>query len=260
MWTITSNTTRKILQIHKKRKMFQPVQEWLQPGRKQKQNLNRGKSAGTTTTIPIQVKEVWIGIEPSKQDLESYNLSKKVINLLRHNQKLHREARWSNSILQESNSISRDHHPKIQNWCDDRWLACLAAGGGPKRRYQYCSDYLGSIIYLRALQGHSGSNLIDPTLQDNVLIGPGISLTFTMWEAISIFIQLSAMDWYLEVKIWAEDKQCSSCLLIQEMKITKIQSFSTTLHHVLHDTCKMHGRDIKTRYFGSILILESEKD
>ena len=50
----------------------------------------------------------------------------------------------------------------------------MAAGGGPKRRYQYCSDYLGSIIYLRAFQGHSGGNLIDPALQDNVLIGPGI--------------------------------------------------------------------------------------
>ena len=50
----------------------------------------------------------------------------------------------------------------------------MAAGGGSKRRYQYCSDNLGSIIYLRALQGHSGSNLIDPTLQDNVLIGPGV--------------------------------------------------------------------------------------
>ena len=46
--------------------------------------------------------------------------------------------------------------------------------GGSKRRYQYCSDNSGTIIYLRALQGHSGSNLIDPTLQDNVLIGPGI--------------------------------------------------------------------------------------
>ena len=50
----------------------------------------------------------------------------------------------------------------------------MAAGGGSKRRYQYCSDFLGSIIYLRALQGHSGSYLIDPTLQDNMLIGPGI--------------------------------------------------------------------------------------
>ena len=32
------------------------------------------------------------------------------------------------------------------------------------------------LFYLRALQGHSGSNLIDPALQDNVLIGPGIVL------------------------------------------------------------------------------------
>ena len=29
-------------------------------------------------------------------------------------------------------------------------------------------------FYLRALQGHSGNNLIDPTLQDNVVIGSGI--------------------------------------------------------------------------------------
>ena len=50
----------------------------------------------------------------------------------------------------------------------------LAAGGGSKRRYQYCSDNSGTIIYLRALQGHSGNNLIDPMLQDNVVIGTGI--------------------------------------------------------------------------------------
>ena len=70
------------------------------------------------------------------------------------------------------------------------------------------------------------------------------SLTFTMWVAISIFIQLSEMDWYLEVRIWAEDKLCSSYLLIQEMKITKIQSISTTLYHVsrdaLHSAWKRH--------------------
>ena len=50
----------------------------------------------------------------------------------------------------------------------------MTAGGGSKRRYQYCSDDSGRIHYLRALQGHSGSNLIDPTLQDNVVIGTGI--------------------------------------------------------------------------------------
>ena len=63
-----------------------------------------------------------------------------------------------------------------------------------KRRYQYCTDISGTIVYFRALQGHSGRNLIDPSLQDNVLIGPGIFPTFTMWEAISIFIQLLEMD------------------------------------------------------------------
>ena len=38
---------------------------------------------------------------------------------------------------------------------------------------EYRSDYLGSIIYLRALQGHSWDSLIDLPLQDHVLIGPG---------------------------------------------------------------------------------------
>ena len=41
--------------------------------------------AGTTATIPIHERR-WIDIELSKQDLSSYDLSKKVINLLRHNQ------------------------------------------------------------------------------------------------------------------------------------------------------------------------------
>ena len=50
----------------------------------------------------------------------------------------------------------------------------MAAGGGSKRWCQYSSDNLGTILYFRALQGHSGSNLIDPTLQDNVVIGTGI--------------------------------------------------------------------------------------
>ena len=47
----------------------------------------------------------------------------------------------------------------------------MAGGGGNKKRFQYCTDPSGQeILYLRALQGHSGRNPIDPTLQDNVLI------------------------------------------------------------------------------------------
>ena len=46
----------------------------------------------------------------------------------------------------------------------------MAGEGGNKKRYQYCTDSSRAILYLRALQGHSGRSLIDPTLQDNVVI------------------------------------------------------------------------------------------
>ena len=46
----------------------------------------------------------------------------------------------------------------------------MAAGGGVKRRFQYCTDDSGTIVYFRALPGHSGRNLIDLSLQDNVVI------------------------------------------------------------------------------------------
>ena len=113
------------------------------------------RESSGTTTIPLG-ERIWIDVVPSKQDLDSYNLSKKVINLLRHNQKVHREQDGAVQFY-KIKSLMRDYSLSIQNWSDNRWLACLAAGGGPKRRYQYCSDYLESIIYLRALQGHSGT-------------------------------------------------------------------------------------------------------
>ena len=127
---------------------------------------------GTTATIPIHERR-WIDIEPSEQNLASYDLSKKVISLLRHNQTLQRE----DDGAIEFNKLKfyhQNHHSQIQVWSDDRWKACLAAGGGSKRRYQYCLDDSGRILNLRALQGHSESNLIDPTLQDNVVIGSEI--------------------------------------------------------------------------------------
>ena len=126
----------------------------------------------TTTTIPMHERR-WIDIEPSEQNLVAYDLSKKVISLLRHNQTVQREKDGAIEFYRIKFYL-RNHSSQVQHWSDDRWKACLAAGGGSKRRYQYCSDNSGRILYLRALQGHSGNNLIDPTLQDNVVIGSGI--------------------------------------------------------------------------------------
>ena len=41
--------------------------------------------------------------------------------------------------------------------------------GGNKNIFQYCTYLSGAILYLRALQGHSGRSLIDPLLQVNVI-------------------------------------------------------------------------------------------
>ena len=47
----------------------------------------------------------------------------------------------------------------------------MAGGGGNKKIFQYCTDpSRQEIFYLRALQGHSGRNPIDPSSQDNVFI------------------------------------------------------------------------------------------
>ena len=129
------------------------------------------ESSGTTT---ISFNErIWIDIVPSRQDYDSHKVSRRVINILRHNRDVNRERDGAVQFY-KIKFLMRDHSLSAQNWSDNRWLACLAAGGGPKRRYQYCPDYLGSIIYLRALQRHSGDNIIDLEMQDHVLITPGI--------------------------------------------------------------------------------------
>ena len=79
-------------------------------------------------TIPIHERR-WIDTEPSEQNLASYDLSKKVINLLRHNQTLQREDDGAIEFY-EIKFYLRNHHSQIQVWSDDRWKASLAARGG----------------------------------------------------------------------------------------------------------------------------------
>ena len=98
--------------------------------------------AETTATIPMHERR-WIDIEPSKQNLALYDISKKVINLLRHNQTVQREQDGAIEFCKIKFHL-RNHHSQTQVWSDDRWKACLAAGGGSKRRFQYCSDNFGN--------------------------------------------------------------------------------------------------------------------
>ena len=124
------------------------------------------------STIPMNERKL-IDIEPAESSLSAYEVSKKVINLLRHCQTVQREDDGAVQFWRIKFYL-RNQFPQIHYWSDDHWKICLAAGGGPKRRYQYCFDISGTIVYLRALQGHSGRSLIDPSLQDNVIIQRGL--------------------------------------------------------------------------------------
>ena len=139
---------------------------------KAKAKPQKREPVDTPTTIPMHERK-WIDIEPSEPTLAANDVSKKVINLLRHNRTVQREEDGAIQFWRIKFHL-RNHSSQVQHWTDERWKSCLAAGGGSKRRYQYCSVNLGTILYLRALQGHSGHNLIDPTLQDNVMIESGI--------------------------------------------------------------------------------------
>ena len=50
-------------------------------------------------------------------------------------------------------------------------------GGGAKKRFQYCLNPNSSwhFLYFREIQGQSGGNIIDPELQDNVLLPEGFT-------------------------------------------------------------------------------------
>ena len=81
----------------------------------------------------------WIDIEPGKHSLSENEVSKKVINLLRHSQTVQREDDGEVQFWRIKNYL-RNQFPQSIHWSDDRWKACWTAGGGARRKFQYCTD------------------------------------------------------------------------------------------------------------------------
>ena len=133
-------------------------------------------------------------LNQGEHSVSDYAISKNVMYLLRHSQKCI-EQKMEHFISGEQKEHLQNPFPQSIHWSDGRWKACLAAGGGAKRRFQCCIDDSGTIVHFRALQGHSGRNLIDPSLQDNVVI-PSKFFTkkHTTLDVRSIFILSSTLD------------------------------------------------------------------
>ena len=139
----------------------------LQADQRPKQSHKDDPAGSSTRTIPTG-RIIWTDVEPGEYSISDYAVSKKLIHLLRH-KNLPREDDGAIAFWRIKDDPQK-YFLHCHHWSDDKWKKRMAGGGGNKKRYQYCTDSSGAILYLRALQGHSRRSLIDPTLQHNVVI------------------------------------------------------------------------------------------
>ena len=133
----------------------------------------RPKQTSTPTTssktaLPYDQRE-WIDVEPGPVDKSYFEVSKKMIRLLRHD---------SSALREEDGAVEfrilaqmfRSEFTSSQHWAIRAWLNYLPKGGGLRKRFQYCVDpfHADTILYIRAIQSNSGGKHINPTLQHNV--------------------------------------------------------------------------------------------
>ena len=138
---------------------------------KAKAKPQRRDSASSSTRTLLIGERTWIYVEPGKYSLSDHSVSKKLIHLLRHGS-LPRDNDGAIEFWRIKNNL-RNHFVFCHHWSDQKWKSSMADGGGNKKIFQYCTDASGEILYFRALQGHSGRNLIDLSLQNNVVIPDG---------------------------------------------------------------------------------------
>ena len=127
----------------------------------------RNPASSSTKTVPIEERKL-TDVEPEDYSSAAYRVSRQLSTLLRHGHLL-REDGGAIEFWRTEDYLQK-HFLYCHHWSDEKWKSIMARGGGNKKRFQNCTDSSGEILYLRALQGHSGGNPIDPSRQDNVLI------------------------------------------------------------------------------------------
>ena len=126
----------------------------------------RTPASSSTRTLPIG-ERTWTHVEPEDYSPVACPVLKQLSTLLRHG---HLPREDDGAI--ESWRIKeyrRNDFVRSQHWTDDKWKSTMAKGGGNKNIFNIVLIHQNKIFFC-ALLGHSGRNLIDPSLQDNVLI------------------------------------------------------------------------------------------
>ena len=84
---------------------------------KAKAKPQRRETSELPSTIPMNERE-WIDIEPAEPSLSAYEVSKKVISLLRHNQTVQREEDGAIQFWRIKFHL-RNQFSQVQHWSDD---------------------------------------------------------------------------------------------------------------------------------------------
>ena len=235
------------------------MQVTLQADQRPKQKPQKHDSGSSSKrTIPIG-ERAWTDVEPGKHSLSDYRVSKKLIHLLRHG------------------SLPRDNDGAIEFWrikdhLQDHvvFLSSLVWRKVEERHGQEEEDTRKDFSIVLILQEQFCTSELSKVIQDAALLilhcrtmslfRTVSSSTFITSDVQSMYVPSSIQDWYGEDKIWATDRQYSFCLWISWTKNTRILIRSTWMHHVLHNTCTTHGRNIKIRCIGSTPTLLWRKD
>ena len=214
----------------------------------------RTSASSSTKTFPIG-ERTWTDVEPGKYSLNDYPVSKKLIYLLRHGS-LPRDNDGAIEFWRIKDDLQK-YFLHCRHWSDDKWKSAMAGGGGHKKRFQYCADSSGRILYLRALQGHSGRNLIHLSSQDNVVIPDGFFKYICHVVGCAINLHSFINSGLITGGKNLSKRQAVFFLLVDLMDKEHKDPDTIDLGapRLAHSTCIQHGRNIKTRCIGSTLIL-----
>ena len=157
----------------------------VQLSKKKKRKSDGDKSAVAVLKDARQLGCVFQDTEPPK----SSSILRESSKVLGSSRRVRAALRHANFREHKGPSVGKIH---VKNSSSEQFVLFEIC---QKKRFQYCSDSSGTLLYLRALQGHSGRRLIDPSLHDSVIIFQTVSpSTYIILDVHSICIPSSVRD------------------------------------------------------------------
>ena len=144
-WLIQTTTTQKFLKISLKNKRYNWMWRILHADQRQKQNRKEENLLVIHRASFRWLKES--GLTLNQENLLSLRTRfRRKWSIFFYSLKQYNERTTERFNSGESKNYLQNQFPQVIYWSDDRWKVCLAAEGGAKRIFQYCTDVSGIII------------------------------------------------------------------------------------------------------------------